>query len=890
MKICEQKECLLYDKPRYPIVKFQGNNKAQVVVIGEPPNFNDTKAGINFSGEGWQKMEMYLRSAGLTPDDVFFASVCRCQINKKDFPIQKHRDSVVDVCKKFAVKVIHTIKPKVVVIMGDAALKALTGKQGITKDHVHGKAFWSAEYNCWIMPVFGLGYIYRNEGKEYFVHRDFAALKVLIDSNFQQTEIKIEKPEKNFTELQSLREFYKGKMTKGIALDTETQGLQWYNDPFVCLGYSICAGSDAAHWIQLFEETEKGQHDFYIIHERQVSEDSKKKMPTKIFVKRANNFEQKIKELKFIMESAEIPKFFHHGSYDIHAMQKAMTIAGILLNWPKDYRELKVKSWVMDTQFCAHVMDENIFKLASLEKLQDFFLQKEFPYKYNSMFGDSYDKGDMLQICRKHKEDFVYYAAADSYVTWMVAQKQLAWFNKPENKKLKRYIKDFGKSSYLVLSEMEANGLFVDHEKVPQAKDEVIKRQAVLQEKIIQLMPPKVREKYIDDLRISRDCIMRDAFYDKQIGFGLPVKQVTATSGAPSVGKDVRKLLFEEVTGPAFDFITAYHEYEALDTIRTRYLKSLASDFGTDKRMHPSLSLCNTDTGRSSSKEPNLQNLPKRGGKDAADVRRLFIPPPGYEMLKADESQSELRWAAILANDPVMKRVFIEDGDIHVTTGERLAGKPWNTLTDAEKKKFRQNAKPVNFGLLYMMSAKGFQLYAKLEYQLDITIEQAEDMIRIYFETYAKLPEYHEKTIAFGEKYGYVETPFGRRRRLPGLRSSDSSIRSDNQRKAVNVPIQGASSDLVILAGNEFLKLGLPKKEIQMCMFIHDELVFMVKEGYGEKYAPIVKRVMENPPLHKFGIKLDIPLKSDVSIGPNFYDCKKVVFDGYKYMGLSDDD
>ena len=189
-----------------------------------------------------------------------------------------------------------------------------------------------------------------------------------------------------------------------------------------------------------------------------------------------------------------------------------------------------------------------------------------------------------------------------------------------------------------------------------------------------------------------------------------------------------------------------------------------------------------------------------------------------------------------------------------------------------------------------MMSAKGFQLYAKLEYGLDLTIEQAEKMIEIYFETYKMLPDYHQKTISFGEKYGYVETPFGRRRRLPELKSSDRQIRNEAQRKAVNVPIQGASSDLVILAGHEILKLGLPKKEIKLCMFIHDELVFIVKEGYGEKYAPIVKKAMEHPPLHKFGIKLDIPLRSDVSIGKNFYDCQEVKFDGYKYMGLKTED
>lgn len=275
------------------------------------------------------------------------------------------------------------------------------------------------------------------------------------------------------------------------------------------------------------------------------------------------------------------------------------------------------------------------------------------------------------------------------------------------------------------------------------------------------------------------------------------------------------------------------------------------------------------------SSDPNLMNIPKRG-PSARIVRSLIAAKPGYILMAADESQSELRWLAHQSNDPAMIKVFRSGEDIHTATGKILSGAKWDTMDKAAQKKARQNAKPVNFGLVFGMSAKGFVQYAKQEYGLVLTIDQAESWMAKFFSNYKRIKTFHRDTIDFCRRHGYVISPLGRKRRLPEINSNDPYIRGEAERQAINHPVQSPSSDVVLMAANEIRKQGHDPKIFRPILFIHDELVFEVKVDVDlNYYAGIIKKALEHPPIERdFGVKLSVPLLSDVTTGPNLADMK----------------
>jgi DNA polymerase-1 len=264
-------------------------------------------------------------------------------------------------------------------------------------------------------------------------------------------------------------------------------------------------------------------------------------------------------------------------------------------------------------------------------------------------------------------------------------------------------------------------------------------------------------------------------------------------------------------------------------------------------------------------------NIPKRN-ELAKRIRKLLIADEGKMLVAIDASQSELRWIAHISGDPVMIKTFIEGKDIHIETArDMVSKKEWETATEEIRKKLRNKAKPVNFGIIYKISPRGLVTYAKNDYGVALTENEAKKYIDAYFRKYGKIKQYHYNTVAFCRKFGYVETCFGRRRRLPSILSKDSFEAGMAERQAVNHPVQGPSSDMVLLGANDLLtdviKCG---NDIKLILFIHDELIFEVDENSVKKYVPVIKKYLISPPsLQKFGIKLKVPFVVDVKVGKN---------------------
>ena len=302
-------------------------------------------------------------------------------------------------------------------------------------------------------------------------------------------------------------------------------------------------------------------------------------------------------------------------------------------------------------------------------------------------------------------------------------------------------------------------------------------------------------------------------------------------------------------------------EYRELMKLKTTYIDTLPKLVDESRRIHTSYHQLGTTTGRLSSSEPNLQNIPIRGnwGKD---LRRAFIADDGYKLLSVDYSQIELRVAACLAKDKKMIKAFKDNQDIHKITAAEVNNVSLDKVTD----NMRFEAKALNFGVLYGMSVVGFSETA------GISRERAKKFIDEYMHDFVGIAKYVEKIKKEAKKKGYVETVLGRRRYLPQINSSDFLLRRASERMAINMPVQGTAADIMKVAMVKLAK-NLPP-EARLLLQVHDELVLEVKEDKIKEVAEIVKKSMENvlnePIFKKVKSIFKIHLKADIKFGDNW--------------------
>jgi DNA polymerase-1 len=303
---------------------------------------------------------------------------------------------------------------------------------------------------------------------------------------------------------------------------------------------------------------------------------------------------------------------------------------------------------------------------------------------------------------------------------------------------------------------------------------------------------------------------------------------------------------------PIIEFIL---EYRQLSKLKSTYVDALPALINHKTgRVHTSFNQTGTATGRLSSSDPNLQNIPIRG-EIGNKIRRTIIAPPGAYLLSADYSQIDLRVLAHLSQDPGLIAAFAHDEDIHATTASKIFGIPADRVTP----EMRRNAKTVNFGVVYGMSDYG------LEQATNLSREEASKFIALYFEKYPKVKEYLQATKEQARKLGYVQTVLGRRRFLPEINSYNRMVREAAERMAINAPVQGSSADIIKIAminlHREMEKRNLKSK---MVLQIHDELLFEVPEEEVEEMKSLVVELMSG------AFELCVPVKIDIKLGRNW--------------------
>ena len=313
-----------------------------------------------------------------------------------------------------------------------------------------------------------------------------------------------------------------------------------------------------------------------------------------------------------------------------------------------------------------------------------------------------------------------------------------------------------------------------------------------------------------------------------------------------------------EKLAPEAPIIADILEYRGLTKLKSTYADGLSVYIGEDQKIHTNFNQTITATGRISSTEPNLQNIPMRMELGRL-IRKVFVPKEGNLFTDADYSQIELRILAHMSGDEQLIEAYHMDADIHRITASKVFHTPFDEVTDLQ----RRNAKAVNFGIVYGISSFG------LSQDLSISRKEAEGYIKEYFATYPGVKQFLDRTVEEAKKNGYVTTMFGRRRPVPELSSSNFMQRSFGERVAMNSPIQGTAADIIKIAMiavyRSLKEAGLKSKLI---LQIHDELVIETYPEEKDRVAQILKDEMQN------AADLSVALEVDLHTGKNWYEAK----------------
>ena len=342
----------------------------------------------------------------------------------------------------------------------------------------------------------------------------------------------------------------------------------------------------------------------------------------------------------------------------------------------------------------------------------------------------------------------------------------------------------------------------------------------------------------------------------KQLGavlfedLGLPSGKKTKTGY--STNADVLENLRDK--DPIIDMIIMYRQYTKL---QSTYVEGLLKAVSADGRIHSVFKQTETRTGRISSTEPNLQNIPVRT-ELGRNMRKFFVSESGRTLIDADYSQIELRILAHLSGDKNMQESFISGKDIHTSTAAQVFGMPEDMVTP----EMRRAAKAVNFGIVYGISA------FSLAKDIDVSVAKADRYIKSYLSNFPKVKEFMDKAVADAESKGYSETIFGRRRYIPELAAKNKNIQSFGKRAAMNAPVQGAAADIIKIAMVKvFRRLRDEKLDAHLILQIHDELIIEASEKDAARAAQVLGEEMRN------AVKLDIPLTADVEMGKSWFEC-----------------
>jgi len=514
-----------------------------------------------------------------------------------------------------------------------------------------------------------------------------------------------------------------------------------------------------------------------------------------------------------LLEDTGRAKLGHHLKYDAHVLRNhGIELAGMRY-------DTMLESYVLNSTATRHDLDSTTRLYLGVETIH-----------YEDVAGKG---AKQLPFSEVPVERAAEYSAEDADVCLQLHR--ALWPQLERLPRLKQLYEEIEQPLVPVLLDMEHLGVLIDTAMLRKQSHEIAKSLLVLEQ--------SAHAAAGTTFNLDSPKQLQDVLYGK---LGLPVRRKTAT-GQPSTAEDV----LEELAG-AYELPRIILEYRGLAKLKSTYTDKLPGQVDPRTgRVHTSYHQAVAATGRLSSTDPNLQNIPVRT-PEGRRIRQAFVAPPGHVLMAADYSQIELRIMAHLSGDASLLKAFAEDRDIHQATAAEVFGVEPGSVTPDQ----RRAAKAINFGLIYGMSAFG------LARQLGIERGAAQQYVDLYFQRYPGVKRYMDDTRAMAREQGFVETVFGRRLYLPDIRSRNQQLRQYAERSAINAPMQGTAADIIkraMIAAHRWL--GSVQAEARLVMQVHDELVLEVREDAIEAVERGLRERMTA------AADLRIPLRVDVGRG-----------------------
>jgi DNA polymerase-1 len=493
--------------------------------------------------------------------------------------------------------------------------------------------------------------------------------------------------------------------------------------------------------------------------------------------------------------------------------------------------KIQLDKFHADTMLMSYVLNSTATR-HGMDKLASYYLDYE-TIKYGDVAGTASKEISFSEV---EIEVATNYAAEDADITLRLYNKLEGLLeDKPTQKKL---LEDIEYPLVHVLSKVEQNGAKIDKEKLAAHSEELGEKISDLSYQAFKIAG--------EEFNLDSPKQLLEILYEK---LKLPVLKKTP-KGQPSTNEETLQRLSEEYELPKIIL-----QYRTLAKLKSTYTDSLIKiENPVTQRIHTSYQQAITSTGRLSSTEPNLQNIPIKTS-EGRRIREAFVPEKGNVLISADYSQIELRIMAHLSKDKNLTNAFNKGLDVHSSTAAEVFGVDIENVTDEQ----RRSAKAINFGLMYGMSAFG------LTRQLDIPRTDAQKYLDTYFERYTGVKDYMANTKAQAKEDMFVETIMGRRLYLNEINAANGLRRQAAERAAINAPLQGSAADIIkkaMIDINTFLDKELP--QTRMIMQVHDELIFETPKADAEEILNLMKDMMEK------AVRLDIPLIADAAIGQNW--------------------
>lgn len=845
---------------KYKPVEPIGAENARFLLVTDVPSAAGAREGRLLPGAQLSVIARGMESLGFEREDFRIMANCNCPYNPDHYQT-KVKTAIHKHCRAHLVEEIEYLQPEVIIPLGaDAATAALNRKVKITK--VRGLPNTSDEFNLPVFPLMSPMLVTRYPQNQPIFDADIASFGRFVNSGFDAAaSTTVEHGSYTFVDdLQFLIDLD----PELLSFDTEATGLRWYQRGVDVRTYKpeIHKGNPAfkpRFQILTMQFTTQAGEAFVLPWdhpERPIPESMKPKLRN---------------QLRKLLCKPERIVLGQNPKFDAVAL------------WMTEGIRFRIGG---DTLMLAAELDEN-----ATEKNLDILTKIHAPEMagYADSFNATYDKSRMWEV---PIDAIRGYGGGDTDAAMRVylVQEEMA----AADDGIWAHYTNVVLPGLNALAGLECRGMHIDSD------NELAKFQAFMEVEVARqyqsllsqvprtikrehLTNPKLKDKAPQDiLSFGRSAFVKDLLFTHKDGFRLTPKVFTkGTANLPDPKMREPSISSKDHLPYFFDsceFTMELAEYVKDSRLLTTSVVGFKNKYVVENMVRPTYSLAKAVTGRTNSEDPNGQNYPKRS-KKAKAYRKMFKAPEGCYVIEVDLSQAELRVAACMANDPVMIKIYQDGGDIHKTTAAIVMGlsdAAFELLDSTIKKDARQKAKAVNFGFIFGMGWRKFIVYAKTQYNVVFSEDEAKRVREGFFRKYHRLSPWHQAVRDFAMRHKFVRSFSGRVRHLPMVDSAEEWIQQEATRQGINSPVQGFSSDLGIMALGR-MDEEVDPKYLEVVGFVHDAIIAYVRKEYLDWGMKTLKGYMQSNPIEEwFGVRLQVPIVADCSFGVTLGDIIEV--------------